>query len=286
MMRLFVTLLALSLGLVQAAPDVSPFRKPAQNESSDMNSTATLESLLESANWDAVDHAQREGPAALPTIRQYARSKNYRTRQISVACAARIGGNEAAAIVAGGLIDDNVNVQLQAAKELSSGKFPSAAQAVLEQLSHGQEYLVREFLALAAGYIPGSQAVAILRPLAEGKGTLATNARMALCRLGDERALSELIKDLSSSSPRTRYESLDQLRYVANPKLIPYAKRLLSDKEPAVRIGLARHPRFRRVCDQAVDTLVFLLQLHPPFRVAAEQIYTDEELRQVRDLMQ
>lgn len=283
-MRLFVTVLALSVALVQAAPDGSPVRKPAQNESSGMNSTATLESLLESANWDAVDHAQREGPAALPAIRQYARSKNYRTRQISVACAARIGGNEAAAIVAAGLTDDNINVQLQAAKELSSGKFPSAAQAVLEELSHGQEYLVREFLALAAGYIPGSQTVAILRPLAEGKGTLATNARMALCRLGDEHALSELIKDLSSSVPRTRYESLDQLRYVGNPELIPYAKRSLSDKEPAVRIGPARHPRFRRVCDQAVDTLVLLLNLRPPFPIAAEHIYTDEQLEQIREL--
>lgn len=286
MAYLFLTLLVLSLGSCQAAPSVSRVREPAQKESSGMNSTATLGSLLESANWDAVDQAQREGPAALSTIRQYARSKNYRTRQISVACAARIGGSEAAEFIAAGLTDSNINVQLQAAKELSSGKFPSAAEVVLEQLSHGEDYLAREFLALAAGYIPGGRTVAVLRPLAQGKGSLATNARMALCRLGDEQALSELTKDLSSSSPRTRYEALDQLRYVGNPKLIPYAKRLLDDKEPALRIGPARHPHFRRVCDQAVDTLVFLLQLRPAFPVAAERIYTDEELRQVRELVQ
>jgi len=284
---LFITLVLLCLGSCQAAPDVSPVREPAQKESSGMNSTATLENLLESANWDAVEEAQREGPAALPAIRQYARNRNYRTRQISLACAARIGGGEAAAeIIAVGLTDDNINVQLQAAKELSSGKFPSAAEAVLEQLGHGKDYLVREFLALAAGYIPGGRTVDVLRPLAEGKGALSTNVRMALARLGDAQALSELTKDLSSSSPRTRYEALDQLRYVGNPKLIPYAKRLLDDKEPALRIGPAIRPRFRRVCDQAVDTLVLMLKLRPPFPIAAERIYTDEELRQVCELAQ
>jgi HEAT repeat protein len=283
---LFITLLVLCLGSCQAAPDVSLVRESAQKESSGMNSTATLESLLESANWDAVDEAQREGPAALPAIRQYARSKNYRIRQISVACAARIGGGEAAEILAAGLTDDNINVQLQAAKELSSGKFPSAGEAVLEQLSHGHEYLVREFLALAAGYIPGGRTVDVLRSLAGENGPLAANARMALARLGDAQALSELTKDLASSSPRIRYEALDQLRYVGSPRLIPYAKRLLDDKEPARRIGPARHPRFRRVCDQAVDTLVLMLKLRPPFPISAERIYTDEELRQVRELAQ
>jgi HEAT repeat protein len=279
-----LTSLSFSLAACQAAAYSPPATKAAQKESPRMNSVAHLQALLEAANWDAVDEAQREGASALPVIRRSSQSQNYRTRQISVACAARIGGKEATDIISAGLKDPNVNVQLQAAKELSSGKFPSAGEAILSGLSKSRDVLVREFLALAAGYIPGSRTVATLRPLAESSGTLASDARMALARLGDVNALSDLTKSLESPVPRMRYEALDQLRYVANPKLVPYARRLLDDREPARRIGPARHPRFRRVCDQAVDTLVFLLNLHPAFPVAPERIYSDEELAQIRGL--
>lgn len=105
---------------------------------------------------------------------------------------------------------------------------------------------------------------------------------MALARLGDAKARAQLKNDLSSAVPRTRYETLDHLRYVGDLNLIPSVKKLLDDREHARRIGTARHPRFRRVCDQAVDTTVFLL--HLPFPAAPEKIYTDQELARVREL--
>lgn len=257
----------------------------AQKEIAHMTASNSLEHLLAAANWDAVDEAQHEGPRALPAIRVYVRSNNYRSRQIALASAARVGGDEAASMLATGLTDDNVNVQLQAAKDLSTGQFPSASGAILAQLANNRDHVVKQFLALAAGYIPGEASIAALRPLAEGKDELATNARMALARLGDENARRQLTNDLSATLPRTRYDALDQLRYVNDLKFASYAKRLLDDKEPARRIGTARHPKFRRVCDQAVDTLVSLLSLKPPFRVAPERIYTEGELTQLRRLL-
>jgi HEAT repeat protein len=250
-----------------------------------MSPASTLEVLLASGNWDAAEEAQREGAMALPAIRTYAQSKNSGSRQVAMACASRVGGDEAGAILAAGLTDEDINVQLTAAKELGSGKFPSASGAILDQLAKEKDDLVREFLALDAGYLPGNKTIAVLRPLAEGTGGLATNARMALARLGDARARAVLEKELSSPIPRTRYEALDQLRYVGDTGFIPSAKKLLDDAEPGRRIGTARNPRFRRVCDQAVDTLTFLLKLNPPFHVAPERIYSKEELSQFKLLL-
>jgi HEAT repeat protein len=250
-----------------------------------MSPTATLESLLASGSWNAVEEAQRQGVSALPTVQTYAKSKNSTSRQIAMACASRIGGEQAAQILTAGLADADINVQLTAAKELDSGKFPSAFPAIVEHLARGNDDLVREFLALDAGYIPGDRTIAVLRPLAAGPGGLATNARMALAKLKDEWARDLLVKDLSSPIARTRYEALDQLRYVDDQQFVPNAKRLLDDLEPARRIGTARNPRFRRVCDQAVDTLAFLLKLNPSFLIAPEKIYTPEQLAQFRRLV-
>src|ERR1700722_1350922 len=160
----------------QARTSTSPSPQNAQKGASGMNSAATLEHLLASADWDAVDVAQRQGPLALPAIRIYVHSSNYRSRQIALASVARIGGAEAGTILASGLTDGNVNVELQAAKELSTGRFPSAAESILQQLEHGKDDLVRQFLALAAGYIPGRKTVSVLQPLAGQKDELAMNA--------------------------------------------------------------------------------------------------------------
>ena len=135
-----------------AKPGASGIQQLAQKEASAMNSATTLEGLLESADWEAVEEAQREGPLALPAVRRYAHSSNYRSRQIATACAARIGGDEATEILASGLADSNVNVQLTAAKELSSRPFPAAGPKVLDTLaSTHQDAVVRQLLALAAG---------------------------------------------------------------------------------------------------------------------------------------
>jgi HEAT repeat protein len=257
----------------------------AQKEASSMSSTSTLQELLAKGNWDAVAEGRRLGVEALPVVQAYAKDKNSVSRQIALACAGQIGGAEAASLLAAGLSDRDINVQLTAAKELGQGKFPAASPAILENLANGKDELVREFLALDAGYIPGDKTLTILEPLAGGKGALATNAKMAMARLGDARARAMLASDLSSDVPRTRYEALDQLRYVEAQEFVPRAKVLLADLAPARRIGTARNPRFRRVCDQAVDTLAFLLRLNPSFGVAPEKIYSPEQLAQFRQLL-
>ena len=105
---------------------------------------------------------------------------------------------------------------------------------------------------------------------------------MALAKLGDAEARRVIVSELSAEQPRTRYDALAKLIYIDAPKLATHAKRLLRDKNPAFVIGSIRNPQYRRVCDQAVDTFVALLNLQVRFRVSPERIYNDEELLQVQ----
>jgi hypothetical protein len=254
-------------------------------EENNMNSLTELDRLLSEGNWDSVKLAQQLGDEAWPTIRSGAKMPDYRSRQIAMVCAGRIGGNTGGIILAEGLSDVNVNVRATAAAQLSVNPPATSKAAVIETLYRSSESDIREMLALAAGYLPGQSTMEVLSSLADGKDVLGTNARMALAKLGDPGAREQLISNLTSEDPYRRYEALGQLRYVNDPEFAKYAKGLLWDKADAILIGPERNQRFRRVCDQAVDTLVYLMKLSLPFETSVETIYTDDELLQVDQII-
>jgi HEAT repeat protein len=241
-----------------------------------------LDELLKAASFSAVDEAGKLGPLALPAIRRHVNDENYRARQVAMLCAGRIGADEGADILAAGLLDKNFNVQNAAANELAKRAYPGAASAILMQLTAtATNALVREKLALAAGYLTLPQAGNVLNPIARGRGILASNARMALARLGDRDAQKTLIGELSASSSRVRYDALEKLIYVNDPSFLSNARQLLEDKSRAVRVGPIQMPRYRRVCDQAVDTLVSLSHAATSFQVSQDKVYSDQEIRQL-----
>jgi HEAT repeat protein len=193
-------------------------------------------------------------------------------------CAGRVGTDAAGDILAAGLMDENFNVQNAAANELARKAYPSAAQTILDRLVAGADDLVREKLALAAGYLSDNRTAEVLKSVETEGGVLASNARMALARLGDIDARQSLMAELNDPLPSKRYEGLEKLIYVDDRGYAPHVKRLLQDKAEAVRIGIVEIPRYRRVCDQAVDTLVALLRPSVSFKVSVEIIYGDEAL--------
>ena len=247
--------------------------------------SVSLDEALAQGQYLAVEEAGRLGVAALPVIRRYVVSESYRSRQMAVRCAGRIGDDRGADILAAGLKDGNFNVQNAAATELSKKAYPGAVQAILEGLGSGGDEIVREKLALAAGYLPGDRTVAVLKSVLVGKGALAANARMALARLGDVESRESLISELSAPLPRVRYDALEKLIYVDDRSYVPHVKRLLSDKAEAVRIGIVEMPRYRRVCDQAVDTLVSLLDLKVAFPIGPERIYPESDIRTIGEIV-
>src|SRR5690349_6117476 len=96
--------------------------------------SSNLEEALEAGHYLALDEATRLGAAALPIIRRYAKSENYRSRQMAMRCVGRIGDDQAADLLVAGLVDQNFNVQNAAATELSRKAYPGATIAVLDQL--------------------------------------------------------------------------------------------------------------------------------------------------------
>jgi hypothetical protein len=55
----------------------------------------------------------------------------------------------------------------------------------------------------------------------------------------------------------------------------------MQDTTPVVSIGTPYDEQHRRVCDQAVDTVVRLLKLTPSFEIAEEMIYSAEQINEV-----
>lgn len=247
--------------------------------------TNPLNKLLAEANSQAVEEAKQQGKAALPIIRPFLKDKNFQVRQIAVSSAGAIGDPQGADILATGLEDENINVRLAAARELSKKAYPAATETVLAVLKKSPEGIVRELLAVAAGFLPGEKTVAALRPLASGDSVLAEKAMFALAKLGDAAGRKALSSRLSAKLPRTRYEALEALCYVSSSVFATPAKKLLSDKATGLQIGSVRNPRNRRVADQAVDSLVCLLKLQPPFETSPEKIYTDSEIATIKNLI-
>jgi HEAT repeat protein len=244
-----------------------------------MDGTSTLEIFLTQKSWASVDEAKRVGTAALPILRRFSRDEDYQKRQLTMTCVGEIGSPQGGTILANGIADENLNVALAAVRELIKKPYPSATDAVNEQLNKDQDQVLRELLALAAGWLPGDKTTETLQKIvAANDGRVSENARMALAKLGDAESRQIILQELSDPLPRTRYDALKKLIYIGDPSLARYAQRLLNDKNPALRIGNIRNPHFRRVCDQAVDTIVELLNAQVGFRVSPEKIYHDEEI--------
>lgn len=244
-----------------------------------------LEIFLQQINWSAVDEARQLGESAVPILKKYSQDADYQKRQITVESAGVVGGDEAAQILIDGLKDENIGVNLSAAQALERNPNPGATDTVVELLNTNDEEVFRESLALAAGGLPGEKTVEVLKKIeAADEDQVSVNAQMALAKLGDVPAKQAIMNQLDDALPGIRYAALEKLIYIKDSGLARYARKLLNDKNPAVRIGLPSDPEYRRVCDQAVDTIIFLLKLAVSFKVSSSVVYKDKEIDEVESL--
>ncbi len=243
-----------------------------------------MEVAFQSASWDAVKEAGKLGANALPVIEKYSRDENYQKRQIAVASAAAIQSEAAVPIFIAGLDDDNVNVRIAAAKAINENPYPALTDAVLSKIENCNDEVIKESLVLSAGKLPGDKTIEVLKKVNESdSGQVSENAEMALARLGDTEAKSKIVEELSDEIPGIRYQALEKLIYIKDRRLLPYAKRLLGDKTEAIKFGNIKAPKYRRVCDQAVETALFLGGVSASFVTAKDRIYGDREIREVEE---
>ena len=258
------------------------------NEVIKMTDLITLEKMLAEGQVEAIEIAEEMGEQAWPAIRKAAKMKNYESRQLAMYCAGSLEGPQSGEILALGLSDDEVNVRSAAASQLMDSPPENAKTALLYTLSQKTErsHQIPEMLALGAGFLPGDDTVEVLKGLLSEGGDLAENAKMALAKLGNQEFKDNIIGELSDNNPLTRYNAVKKLEYIDDPGTFHDVVKLLDDRAPAVNVGTSYRERYRRACDQAVDTVVSLLELDPPFEIDATKIYSDSELMQLRKMVQ
>ena len=166
-----------------------------------MASEAELEKLLSDGDWGAVKTAQALGQAAWPTLEKGSRMADYRSRQITMACAGRLGGAHAASILVAGLADSFINVRLAAAGQLSGSPPPHALDGILDVLTTSSEDDVCQLLALAAGRLPSSRTTRVLLSVAPRQDAVGENAQLALAKLGNQEYIQAHLVKLSSDAP-------------------------------------------------------------------------------------
>lgn len=258
------------------------------NEATKMTDLITLEKMLAEGQTEAVEMAEEMGEQAWPAILKAAKMENFESRQLAMYCAGSLEGPQAGETLALGLSDDDVNVRSAAASQLMDDPPENAKTALLHTLSQKTErsHQIPEMLALGAGFLPGDDTVEVLKGLLPEGDDLAENAKMALAKLGDQELKNNIIGELSDNNPLTRYNAVKKLEYIDDPSTFHHVVKLLGDRAEAVNVGTSYRSRYRRVCDQAVDSVIYLLELEPPFEINVTKIYSDSEILQLREMVQ
>lgn len=264
---------------------ISPTQSVKEDKS--MTTKNELENLIAQGDWSAVDLVVKMGEAAWPVIKQGAKMDSYESRQVSMVAAGRLGGISAGEILLSGLRDKHINVVLVAAGQLSKKPPLSAHSGILDEINTCNEGDVCELLALSLGQIPGEKSInALLNLLNKDlqEDDVEKNAQLALVKLGHPKYIKKHLKNLDSKDAYERYKTIANFVYIDDTKYAKEIKRHLVDKEVALVIGTQYKPRYRRVCDQAVDSLVFVYKLTPSFEIKAENIYSDKQIAEINEI--
>ncbi len=258
------------------------------NEAIKMTDLITLEKMLAEGQPEAVEMAEEMGEQAWPAILKAAKMENFESRQLAMYCVGALEGPQAGEILALGLSDDDVNVRSAAASQLMDDPPENTKTTLLNTLSRKTErsHQIPEMLALGAGFLPGDDTVEVLKGLLLEGDDLAENAKMALAKLGDQEYKHNIIVELSDNNPFTRYNAVKKLEYIDDPGTSQHVVKLLDDRAEAVNVGTSYRSRYRRVCDQAVDSIISLLELDTSFETNTTKIYSDSELLQLREIIQ
>ena len=284
---LYITVLISICLLVGCEKKTTDAGNNLNNEATKMTDLITLEKMLAEGQPEAVEMAEEIGEQAWPAILKAAKTENLESRQLAMYCAGALEGPQAGEILASGLSDDDVNVRSAAASQLMDDPPENSKTALLNTLSRKTErsHQIPEMLALGAGFLPGDDTVEVLKGLLSEGDDLAENAKMALAKLGDQECKNNIIRELSDDNSFTRYNAVKKLEYIDDSGTFQHLVKLLGDRAEAVNVGTSYRSKYRRVCDQAVDSIISLLELDTPFETSITKIYSDSELLKIKQLI-
>jgi HEAT repeat protein len=234
-------------------------------------------------DWSVLDESADQQADSVAAVAELSRDGDAGVRDLAVAVLDRLGGPVAQSALLERLRDQDELVRARASRGIRA---PADVRALCAELRENLDEVVRAAVALALGRSADPTAAGAL---AEARRTEADPdvqraLGLALARLGQAEAQTELASRLNASDPRERANALRDLPYVRVPALARRAIELLYDYADAENVGLSHAPQFIRVCDVAIEVLAAILDNPFPFRVARPFRYDASELDAARTI--
>jgi hypothetical protein len=234
--------------------------------------------------------ARALGPSANQALIALTQHADPKVRRIAAYCLDETGGADAAAAFAELVRDDDAQVRGAALQGLAHHQAAVVPQSLLDAFDASGDPYVRQQLMLIAGRLPGVATADLRRRYdSEHNPEAKEGLVVALAGRGDPAAQAEFVRALGASRNRDRARYLDYAGAIAQPWLLPALVPILADKTPLVRIGVDGMPHLPenlRACDIAVNLIARITGHGFPFRIAGNVNYTDDQIAQVRALLQ
>lgn len=271
--------------------------------------TVNIEQQVEQAfqaarknEFDRVSRLPALGPRVAPLLAPYLRDAQVDLRREAVAVLAAIGGAAALPLLLEALGDQDADISERAARVLYTQYEPtSLARDKAAGLALRASVLAGHRTAaglLLLGYFPDAENERALRVVVDEFGAertklsdwtplvaVALPAQVALSQLGDHAARAALLRAIDHASIAEAEFFLSVLRDIDSPTVLHAVKKTLGDnREIASGVPSGAGPR-RRLSDAAVNAFVRRLNLKVDFELADSRRYSDEQVAQVRRLI-
>ena len=252
--------------------------------------------------FDRIGQLPALGPRVAPLLAPYLRDEQADIRREAVAVLAALGGESAKPLLVEALGDQDAEIRERAARALYVAYQPSAlardkavGPALRASVLAGNPSAAGLLL---LGYFPDAENERALREVVDQFGGELTKlsdsgpsvmaalpARIALSQLGDREAREALLGVIDGASLAEAEFLLAALRDIDSPTVLHALKKTLDDeREIAGGLPSGAGPR-RRLRDAAVDAFARRLKLKVAFRLHDSRRYSDEQIAQVRRLI-
>jgi HEAT repeat protein len=151
-----------------------------------------------------------------------------------------------------------------------------------------KEDRITDELVLALGVVADSTDIPLIIELqkSEKVDSYRTAYQMALARCGHVESVNAIKCELAGIDETIRKEALDKLPYLANPDWVPFITPLLLDERIVNSFDFAGSQIERRVCDEAIKTLVIIDQKSvfpfPRVQIEAIEPFSKGDIAKVR----
>jgi len=259
----------------------------------DMPSIQELRSQLASMitrglGFEAEKIAQTLGKDAAPVLMQMIQHESPDVRRTALEVAGQNRDAENCKVVIRSLDDPDPEIQNLAAFMVLNCSQAELLPQLMEAMKKHSAPGIRGPLALQVGIAGGKGEIPVLRKYrsAASDPKLQHDLELALARLGDSRARSELVERITSQDPATRYGGLQDCIYVQDKSLARHFSLPLHDLRDIVQLTIPEDGAqvYARICDVAA---MVMANLGYPMSFPAEGLErrTHEQLEEARKIV-